>query len=136
MIKLINFCLTLVLCFLSIISFSQETSIYESYYFSPFLINPAITGAETYVVADVYLKKQWVGIPDAPYTAQISGNYRIGTYDFYDPKGFVNKGPLKLANRFGIGAALYHDTNGPLSFTGFFVSGAYHLPIDSKTCVG
>jgi type IX secretion system PorP/SprF family membrane protein len=112
---------------------SQEYAIYERYYFSPFIINPAITGAESYPVADISVRKQWLGFPDAPTTYQLSGNYRIGTYDFYDPKGFVNKGPLKLKDRIGIGAAMYRDVNGPSNFTGGLISYAYHMPINFQT---
>jgi len=112
---------------------SQEYAVYERYYFSPFLINPAITGSESYPVADFSIRRQWLGFPDAPSTYQLSGNYRIGTYDFYDPKGFVNKGPLKLKDRIGIGAAMYRDVNGPANYTGVLISYAYHVPIDFQT---
>jgi type IX secretion system PorP/SprF family membrane protein len=111
---------------------AQENPVYDSYYFSPFLINPAVTGAELYTVADFSVKKQWVGFPDAPSTVRLSANYRIGTYDFYDPKGFVNKGPLNLTNRIGLGAAICMDKNGPTKYTGGIVSYAYHLPVGQK----
>lgn len=112
---------------------SQEYAVYERYYFSPFIINPAITGAELYPVADISVRRQWLGFPDAPSTYQLSGNYRIGTYDFYDPKGFVNKGPLRLKDRIGIGAAMYRDVSGPSNFTGGLISYAYHMPINFHT---
>jgi type IX secretion system PorP/SprF family membrane protein len=113
--------------------YSQETSIFNNYYLSPFIINPAITGSEYYPMATLSAKKQWVGIADAPATYVLTGNYRIGSYDFYDPKGFVNKGPLKLKDRVGLGVALYKDHNGPSDFTGGILSYAYHLPINTKS---
>jgi type IX secretion system PorP/SprF family membrane protein len=118
--------------------YSQEGSIYDNYYLNPFIINPAITGAEYYPVAELSAKKQWLGFPDAPTTFLLAGNYRIGHYDFYDPKGFVNKGPLKLANRIGLGAAMYRDNDGPLSTTGLILSYAYHsiLHNNSKLSFG
>ncbi len=112
---------------------AQKYAAYEGYYFSPFLINPAITGSEIYPVADLCVKRQWTGFTDAPTTYRLSGNYRIGKYDFYDPKGFVNKGPLKIAERVGIGAALFRDNNGPANYTGGLISYAYHMPIGYET---
>jgi len=112
------------------ISFSQESSIYEDYYLNPFIINPAITGAENYPVVNSSVRNQWLDFPGAPSTYLISANYRPGSYDFYDPKGFVNKGSLKLSDRVGLGAALFRDNNGPLSYTGALLSYAYHVPVN------
>ena len=128
-----DFCLIIILLTLYNYCISQDYSVYEGYYFSPFLVNPAVTGAESYPVADLSVKQQWIGFPDAPTTFQLSGNYRIGKYDFYDPKGFVNKGPLKLKDRIGIGAAIYRDINGPSNYTGGLISYAYHMPVNYKT---
>jgi type IX secretion system PorP/SprF family membrane protein len=114
-------------------SYSQEYSIYNNDYLDPFIINPAATGAEYYPVAKLSIKKQWLGFPGTPSTYMLTGNYRIGNYDFYDPKGFVNKGPLKLMDRIGLGAGIYQDNDGPLSYTGIILSYAYHIPINSDS---
>jgi type IX secretion system PorP/SprF family membrane protein len=111
--------------------FSQETSIYQNYYLNPFIINPAATGAEYYPLADLSVRRQWLGFPDAPSTLQLSVNFRTGRYDFYDPKKFLNKGPLKLTDRIGLGASIFRDKNGPLALTGGILSYAYHVPINS-----
>jgi type IX secretion system PorP/SprF family membrane protein len=118
--------------------FSQEGSIYENYYLTPFIINPAATGAEYYPVVELSVKKQWVNFPDAPTTFLLAGNYKIGLFDFYNPKGLLNKGPLKITNYMGLGAAIYRDNNGPLSNTGMILSYAYHIPINavSKFSIG
>jgi type IX secretion system PorP/SprF family membrane protein len=126
-------CLIIILLVLCNYCISQDYPVYEVYYFSPFIVNPAVTGAESYPVADISIKQQWLGFPDAPTTFQLSGNYRIGRYDFYDPKGFVNKGPLKLTDRTGIGAAIYRDINGPSNYTGGLISYAYHMPVNYRT---
>ena len=126
----------LILCFND--TFSQENSINESYYLSPFIINPAITGSNYYRCAEFSAKKQWLGFTDAPETFLAAFNIKLGNYDFYDPKGFVNKGPLKLKERVGVGGLLCHDVNGPISSTGLLVSYAYHLPVnqDSRLSFG
>jgi type IX secretion system PorP/SprF family membrane protein len=111
--------------------FAQDASIFKQYYLTPSIVNPAFTGINYYNEAILSVRKQWVGIPDAPSTFLLSGNFRTGTFDFYDPKGFVNKGPLKLKDRLGLGASLYRDTSGPESLLGGNISYAYHVPVTS-----
>ena len=62
--------------------FSQETSIYQNYYLNPFIINPAVTGAEYYPIVDLSVRHQWLGVPDAPSTLLLAGCIRTGRYDF------------------------------------------------------
>jgi type IX secretion system PorP/SprF family membrane protein len=120
------------LVFIQIPAAGQEASVFSNYYLSPFIVNPAFTGSSYYPQAVLSTRKQWVGIPDSPGTILLSGNYRIGTYDFYDPKGFVNKGTLKLKDRIGLGVALYRDKNGPSENTGGIFSYAYHSQINAR----
>lgn len=108
---------------------AQESSIYENYYLNTFIINPAVTGSEYYPVVNLSAKKQWLGFKDAPTTYLLSGNFKIGNYDFYDPKKFINKGRLKIKERIGMGAALFKDNSGPVSNTGGLLSYAYHIPL-------
>lgn len=132
-----RFCKFISPLFLLVISLTtvtkgQEASVFSNYYLSPFIVNPAFTGLSYYPQAVLSARKQWAGIPDSPGTILLSGNYRIGTYDFYDPKGFVNKGNLKLQDRLGLGAAIYRDSNGPGENTGGVISYAYHTEINAK----
>jgi type IX secretion system PorP/SprF family membrane protein len=117
---------------------SQEQSIYNNDYLDPFTTNPACTGSEYYPVAHLSIKKQWLGFTGSPTTEMLSGNFRIGKFDFYDPKGLVNKGPFKLKDRIGLGAAIYQDDNGPIRNSGGCLAYAYHLPINrfSRISVG
>jgi len=115
---------------------AQDIEKYANHYLSPFLINPALSGAEYYPSAILSVKKQWVGIPNSPSTYLLSGNYRIGKYDFYDPKGFVNKGNLHLKDRMGLGAALFGDQNGPSQNYGGEISYAFHVPVSNKSELG
>jgi type IX secretion system PorP/SprF family membrane protein len=105
---------------------AQDYPVFKEYYLSPFTVNPAFTGKDFYPEMILSVKKQWLGIPDAPVTSFLSAQYRIGKYDFYDPKGLLNKGPLKIKERIGLGAALYHDVNGPDRYTGGNISYAFH----------
>jgi type IX secretion system PorP/SprF family membrane protein len=130
--QLLCLLISVLLGFTQIPTAGQESSIFSNYYLSPFIVNPAFTGSSYYPQAVLSTRKQWVGIPDSPGTILLSGNYRIGTYDFYDPKGFVNKGKLKLKDRLGLGLAIYRDKNGPAENTGGIFSYAYHSQINSK----
>lgn len=117
--------------FCSIDLFSQEVSVSDKYYLIPFIINPAATGAEYYPIAVLSLKKQWANFPEAPSSILLAGNYKMGLYDFYNPKGLLNKGPIKITKYIGLGAAIYHDEDGPQSTTGINISCAYHMPVNS-----
>lgn len=121
--------------YISTLSFSQEFSIYQNCYLTPFIINAGATGVEDYTVANLSVKRQWMGFDEAPVTYKISGNFRFVPYDFYDPKGFLNNGPLKVTDRIGLGGALIRDITGPLSYTGALLSFAYHIPLQYGSVV-
>jgi type IX secretion system PorP/SprF family membrane protein len=95
--------------------------------------NPAAAGLEYYPVCELSVKRYLSGFPDAPVTFLLAGSFRIGKHDFYDPKGFVYKGPIKISNRIGLGGAIFSDINGPLSVSGFTISYAYHIPLNSSS---
>jgi len=123
---------------IAIRSFSQDALLFANSYLNPFIINPAITGSEIYPQADLAANKQWLAFPNSPGTYSLAAHARIGFFDFYDPKGFVNKGPLDLKDRIGLGGAVFRDNNGPLSTTSIILSYAYHIPIniDSRLSFG
>jgi type IX secretion system PorP/SprF family membrane protein len=133
--KLLNISL-LGLISLSLTVDAQDIEKYTNNYLCPFLINPALSGATYYPAAIFSVKKQWLGIPNSPSTYLLGGNYRIGTYDYYDPKGFVNKGKLELKDRMGLGAAFYGDQSGPLQSYGGEIAYAYHFPVSDKAELG
>lgn len=111
---------------------AQEASVLKQYYVTPSMVNPAFTGVNYYNEAVLSVRKQWVGIPNAPSTILLSANSRTGTFGFYDPKGFVNKGPLKIKDRLGFGASIYRDSYGPENLTGGNIAYAYHAPVSRK----
>jgi type IX secretion system PorP/SprF family membrane protein len=110
--------------------FSQESNIFNNAYLDEYIINPACTGSDYYPTAHSSVKKQWLGINDSPVTFFLGGDFRLGKYDFYDPKGYLNKGPLKLTDNIGLGSAVFRDSNGPVTTTGGMLSYAYHLPVN------
>ena len=120
-------------CFSPVLDLTcQENSIYLNSYINPFITNPGCTGVEYYPVINLSVKKQWLDFPDSPSTFLFSGNVRLKERNFYNSKGLLNKGPLKLSDRIGLGAIIYHDENGPLTNTGVLLSYAYHIPISHE----
>jgi type IX secretion system PorP/SprF family membrane protein len=119
-------------------SFSQDALLFANNYLNPFIINPAVTGSEIYPQADLAINKQWLAFPNSPGNFFLAASARVGFFDFYDPKGFVNKGPLKIKDRIGLGVAIFRDNNGPLSSTSFNISYAYNFPVnqDSRLSLG
>ncbi|WP_066631741.1 PorP/SprF family type IX secretion system membrane protein [Labilibacter marinus] len=130
---LLNFSFLLLFTLFSVDSRGQENTIFTDDYLDPFITNPAFSGVDEYFKAHLSAKKRWVGIPDAPGSALLSTNFRIGKYDFYNPNGLVYKGPLKLRGRIGVGASLFQENYGPIGNTGGILSYAYHLPLKQKS---
>jgi type IX secretion system PorP/SprF family membrane protein len=116
--------------FFTNITLSQEQSIYKQAYLDPFFINPACAGSALFPVARLSVEKRWIGFRDSPSTLLLSGNTRFGSYDFYTPKGLVNKGPLKTGGRTAVGGVVYYDDNGPINSTGGNLTYAYHMSLN------
>ncbi len=107
----------------------QHNHVYRDYLLHPHLINPAITGSQFFPVVGASYIKQWTGIPSSPGTQLASGSFRIGNFDFYNPKMYVNKTNLKAYEKIGAGFVLYNNTEGPVSSRGGQFSYAYHVPL-------
>ena len=122
-------CAVVLLSLITMPTLSQDKSLFINDYLDPFITNPACTGVEGYQVVHLLAEKKWVGFTGSPSTFLLTGNYRIGRYDFYDPHGLLNKGPLKMKDRVGLGAAIFRENYGPLANTGGLLSYAYHLTL-------
>jgi type IX secretion system PorP/SprF family membrane protein len=129
--KKITFCLVFILFLCNIPVLSQERSLFIDNYLDPFITNPACTGAEVYPVVHLSVEKKWVGFTGSPSTFLLTGNYRIGKYGFYNPEGLLNKGPLQIKDRIGLGTAIFQENYGPISNMGGLLSYAYHLPVNN-----
>lgn len=86
---------------------------YRQYRFNALLLNPAHAGANAYSDISSLASTQWVGMPGAPKTLTVSGNF------------------LPIRN-FGIGFSLLADEIGPMKSNMAAVNLAYHLRV-SKT---
>ncbi|SMG41910.1 type IX secretion system membrane protein, PorP/SprF family [Marivirga sericea] len=63
--------LTILFCFNK--GYAQDLSVYNQFYFNPFLYNPAYVGVEGGTVLNTVYRQQWLGIDDAP----VSGTFTL-----------------------------------------------------------
>lgn len=75
------------------------------------LHNPATAGANKYASIGGSFRSQWGGMPGGPQTGLIFGNT-------YIPK-----------SKLGLGAYIFNDKTGPLTYNGVVASAAYHVAL-------
>ena len=112
-------------------AFSQQTPMYSQYIMNGFLINPSLAGRDGYTSANLTVKEQWVGMPQAPSTYAASFQTRILQTSYISKATTVKKDiarPTK-GGKVGVGGNIFNDNNGIMRRTGFQAAYAYHIPI-------
>ena len=112
-------------CYLSVICQSFITR--NESLVQPILINPAVCGADFAPKATLSYEKQWLAILHAPSSFFASGEIRLGKFDFYNPRMFINDTRFRSLERVGLGAGVYSDNNGPFHEVNFLLTYSYHL---------
>lgn len=137
--KKINY--TLFLTFLMIVAQGQNM-ILEQFFQNNYLINPAITGIESYLDLQLVHRDQWVNLEGAPTTSIITIHGSLNPNGF--PRADFARNPMVVPNNDRM-----FDNNNRLGFAGFGgfalrdkigafqnlevgLSYAYHLPINKK----
>jgi type IX secretion system PorP/SprF family membrane protein len=113
----------------------QQLPIYSQYLFNKFLINPAVAGSDGYTSLNLTAREQWVGYDGAPRTFSFSAQTRI------IKKGYKLKSTIfnnqvyrpKTDGRVGLGGYVFSDRNGLIQRTGFQLTYAYHMWVQSNT---
>ncbi|MGC9471126.1 MAG: PorP/SprF family type IX secretion system membrane protein [Bacteroidales bacterium] len=118
---------------LNIKTYAQEIPIYfqSQYLFAPYLINPAIAGSKDFYAFTLSSRQNVEKIANAPRTQALTFQARIPNYRRL--RGKIVKQGSEFTN-VGLGAYIYHDTNGPLRKTGLQATYAYHVPL-SRTSI-
>jgi type IX secretion system PorP/SprF family membrane protein len=111
---------------------AQHNIIYRDHHLHQIFTNPATAGSEFFPVAALSYQKQWLGINQSPGTLLASTSLRMGNFDFYNPKMFINTTGMKTKERVGLGIGLYSDRNGPIASRGLNLAYAYHLILDKS----
>ncbi len=90
---------------------SQQIAQKTQFYNNPFSINPAVAGTEEFKVPLLFsVRRQWVGINEAPSTQSVSAH------------GYVGK-------KLGTGLNFYNDVSGPSRSTGLNIALSNHLQL-------
>ncbi|MBB6609732.1 type IX secretion system membrane protein PorP/SprF [Pontibacter sp. Tf4] len=113
----------LLLCAPTIVA--QQRPQYSQYMLNNFILNPAITGIESYADIRVSNRRQWIGLDGAPVTYYLTAHTPLN-------KGMGSTQYHRALAHHGIGAVLHTDKTGPLRRTGVAFSYAYHLPITNS----
>jgi type IX secretion system PorP/SprF family membrane protein len=104
---------------------AQQFPIYSQYMMNGFLLNPAVAGHEGYTAINMTVRKQWVGLEDAPSTYALSAQTRLLKNSLRKRRRVMSR-----SGRVGLGAYIFHDQNGALSKTGAQFTYGYHLTLN------
>nr|WP_294899004.1 type IX secretion system membrane protein PorP/SprF [uncultured Pedobacter sp.] len=121
------------------VALAQQKPQYTQYILNNYIINPALSGIESYIDVKAATRQQWVGLENAPKTNYFTINMPLGnTDDWGGPTSsdMVGENPLgksyksdymASAPHHGIGLTVVSDKTGPLSNTTVDFTYAYHL---------
>lgn len=130
---------------LSLVAVAQQKPHYTQYILNQYIINPAITGIESYVDVKASHRRQWIGIQDAPVTTYFSMHGALNkTSSKNSPTSFPTPGENPRGSSYweqyeapdahhGIGLQVVQDVTGPLSSLSAQATYAYHLPLNANT---
>jgi len=139
-----NYIFTFLFLLGTISSHAQQKPQYTQYIFNNYLINPAITGIESYTDVKAGYRNQWTGLDGAPVTMYFTiqtpiGNKFIQGDAMSQPRS--NEDPMSrsyvqdyqaAAPHHGIGFTVVTDKAGPITQNNYDVTYAYHLGITSN----
>ena len=113
----------------------QQLPIYSQYLFNKFLINPAVAGSDGYTSLNLTAREQWVGYDGAPRTFSFSAQTRIIKKRYKVKSNLFNNQVYrpKTDGRVGLGGYVFSDRNGLIQRTGFQLTYAYHMWVQSNT---
>jgi type IX secretion system PorP/SprF family membrane protein len=124
--------------------FAQQLPQYAQYTFNELLVNPAITGLESYWDLKTGYRSQWTGLQGAPVTSYITlsiplnKNYTLNDYSQMlsnsdNPYGRNDAQNYRSSiSHSGVGLSVVSDKSGLLSQTHIDFSYAYHVQITDK----
>ncbi|HET8829258.1 MAG TPA: type IX secretion system membrane protein PorP/SprF [Pelobium sp.] len=134
-----------VLFFMKLLSLNaQQKPQYTQYILNNYIVNPALTGIESYIDAKIATRQQWVGLENAPKTNYLTIHMPLGNTDDWAGAtsfGMVGENPLgksyksdymASAPHHGIGLMVVSDKAGPLDNTTVNFTYAYHLGLAPK----
>lgn len=91
--------------------------------FTPFIINPAITGSKDFMALDLAMVIQGENKSQI-----LSGNTRIAKRG----PSYFGAPVSRSYTQYGVGASVYNDVIGTSQSIGINIAGSYHLPLNKK----
>lgn len=127
-------------------AFAQQKPAHSQYVLNNYLLNPAITGIESYVDVKISHRNQWTGIDGAPVTTSFSIHAPLGADDAMqriNPSSYGKSGENVRGERVnadyetpkahhGIGLMAMNDRTGYLNRVSVYGTYAYHMPVANK----
>lgn len=125
---------------------AQQKPQYTQYFLNPLLLNPAVTGIESYTDVKAGYRSQWAGIDGAPVTTfltlsmPLGKNYLKSGASQVDASGNADPREEILPDSYhasvphhGIGLMIVSDQTGPISQNNIGLTYAYHLTLTDKS---
>ena len=131
----------------SLLSYAQQKPHYTQYILNQYIVNPALSGIESYIDIKASHRHQWVGIQDAPVTSYFSIQGPIGKTDSrvsatgieragYNPRGRDYWSEYTAASpHHGVGLQLIQDVTGPLTRSAAYATYAYHMGLSIRSSI-
>jgi type IX secretion system PorP/SprF family membrane protein len=126
---------------------AQQKPHYTQYVLNQYILNPALSGIESYIDIKASHRHQWVGIQDAPVTSYFTIQGPIGKTDSrvsatgvhregYNPRGRDYWQDYNAAApHHGVGLQVIQDVTGPLSRSAAYATYAYHMGLSVRTSI-
>ncbi|RYY83541.1 MAG: type IX secretion system membrane protein PorP/SprF [Chitinophagaceae bacterium] len=121
---------------------AQQRPHYTQYIMNQYVINPALSGIESYIDVRASHRRQWVGLEGAPLTTYVTIQGPIGKQDSrVSPTGVAREGVNPRGSEYwmnystpaphhGVGVQILQDVTGPLSRSSIMGTYAYHLGLN------
>jgi type IX secretion system PorP/SprF family membrane protein len=128
-------------------SAAQQLPNYTQYMLNQYIINPALSGIESYTDVKMSHRLQWVGVRDAPVTTYFTVQGSVGkanrepSINGISPEGVNLRGREYWENyeapppHHGVGFQFVQDKAGALTRSSGFLTYAYHMALSTQTSV-
>lgn len=139
--------LSVLACFAAGSLMAQQKPYYTQYILNNYILNPALSGIESYTDIKLSYRKQWTGIEGAPVTTYFSMQGPIGenkddrrsTPTSFEPAGTNVRGDAYFEEfaqpqaHKGAGLIIMNDKTGYINRFSVYGSFAYHKPMSGKS---
>ena len=117
-----NVCLITISLFFTVPCYAQQQPMFTQYMFNGLVLNPAYAGSQETFTATALLRKQWVGIEDAPQTQTFSAHSPLDNL----------RNNRRPDSKVSLGLTLFNDRIAITDQTSVLASYAYRLKLKNN----